>query len=103
MNGGPPGELYIIMRIEEHPVFHRESDDIHVTVPVTAIEAALGTKIDVPTIDGRSQLKVPPGTQSGQKLSLQEKRVPSATRDGHRGDQVVQVKIVAPHASDLKA
>ncbi|HJX85809.1 MAG TPA: J domain-containing protein [Candidatus Angelobacter sp.] len=102
-NGGPPGDLYIIMRIEEHPVFHREGDDIYVTVPVTAMEAALGTKIDVPTIDGRSQLKVPPGTQSGQKLRLREKGVPSATRDGHRGDQIVEVKIVVPEARDLKA
>jgi molecular chaperone DnaJ len=102
-NSGPPGDLYIIMRIEEHPVFHRESDDIYVTVPVTAMEAALGTKIEVPTIDGRSQLKVPPGTQSGQKLRLREKGVPSATRDGHRGDQIVEVKIVVPEARDLKA
>ncbi len=103
MNGGAPGDLYIIMRIEEHPVFRREGDDIYVTVPVTAMEAALGTKIEVPTIDGRSQLKVPPGTQSEQKLRLREKGVYSATRDGHRGDQIVEVKIVVPEARDLKA
>ncbi|HET6844434.1 MAG TPA: molecular chaperone DnaJ [Candidatus Angelobacter sp.] len=102
VNGGPPGDLYLIMRIGEHPVFRREGDDIYVTVPITAMEAALGTRIEVPTIDGRSQLKVPPGTQSGQKLRLREKGVPSATKEGHRGDQIVEMKIVVPEARDLK-
>ena len=101
--GGAAGDLYIIIRTGEHPVFHREGDDIYATVPVSAPEAALGAKIEVPTIDGRSQLKVPPGTQSGQKLRLREKGVPSATRDGVRGDQIVEIKIVVPEARDLKA
>jgi molecular chaperone DnaJ len=101
--GGPPGDLYFIIRIGEHPVFRREGDDIYVTVPVTAPEAALGAKIEVPTIDGRSQLRVPPGTQSGQKLRLREKGVPSATKEGMRGDEIVEVKIVVPEARDLKA
>ncbi len=102
-NGGLAGDLYIIMRIQEHPVFHREGDDIFVTVPVTAPEAALGARIEVPTIDGRSQLRVPPGTQSGQKLRLREKGVPSASQDGKRGDEIVDVRIVVPEARDLKA
>jgi molecular chaperone DnaJ len=101
-NGGAPGDLYIIIRIGEHPVFHRDGDDIYVSVPVAASEAALGAKIEVPTIDGRSQLRVPPGTQSGQKLRLREKGVPSATKEGVRGDQIVEVKIVVPEARDLK-
>jgi molecular chaperone DnaJ len=84
-------------------VFRREGDDIQLTVPVEAWEAALGAKIEVPTIDGRAQLKVPPGTQSGQKLRLREKGVPSATKEGHRGDQIVEIKIVVPEARDLKA
>ena len=100
-NGGPPGDLYVIIRIGEHPVFRRDGDDIYVTVPVAAGEAVLGAKIEVPTIDGRSQLRVPPGTQSGQKLRLREKGVPSATRDGERGDEIVEVKIVVPEARDL--
>ncbi|HYX53191.1 MAG TPA: J domain-containing protein [Candidatus Limnocylindrales bacterium] len=103
LKGGAAGDLYIIIRIGDHPIFHREGDDIHVTVPVSAPEAALGARIEVPTIDGRSQLRVPPGTQSGQKLRLREKGVPSATRDGHRGDQIVEIKIVVPEARDLKA
>lgn len=102
-HGGPTGDLYIIVHIEPHPVFRREGDDIHVTVPVTAMEAALGARIEVPTIDGRAQLKIPPGTQSGQKLRLREKGVPSATKDGARGDQIVEVQIVVPAAHDLRA
>jgi molecular chaperone DnaJ len=101
-HGGAPGDLYIIIRTGDHPLFHRDGDDIHITVPVTAPEAALGSKIEVPTIDGRAQLKVPPGTQSGQKLRLREKGVPSATKDGVRGDQIVEIRIVVPEARDLK-
>jgi molecular chaperone DnaJ len=101
-SGGPHGDLYIIIRIGEHPVFRREADDIYVTVPITAMEAALGARIEVPTIDGRSQLRVPPGTQSGQKLRLREKGVPSATREGDRGDEIVEIKITVPEARDLK-
>src|SRR5713226_4086341 len=100
--GGPAGDLFIIIRIGEHPVFRRDGDDIYVTIPVSAAEAALGAKIEVPTIDGRSQLRVPPGTQSGQKLRLREKGVPSATKEGIRGDQIVEIKIVVPEARDLK-
>lgn len=102
LHGGPAGDLFIIIRIGEHPVFRREGDDIYVTIPVSAPEAALGAKIEVPTIDGRSQLRVPPGTQSGQKLRLREKGVPSATKEGVRGDEIVEVKIVVPEARDLK-
>ncbi len=102
VHGGPPGDLYVIMRAGDHPVFHREGDDVHVVVPVTATEAALGAKIEVPTIDGRALLKVPPGTQSGQKLRLREKGVPSATKDGARGDEIVEVKITVPMPRDEK-
>ena len=100
--GGGVGDLYVIIRIGEHPLFRREGDDIYITVPVTAVEAALGAKIEVPTIDGRSVLKIPPGTQSGQKLRLREKGVPSATKDGVRGDEIVEVKITVPMPRDEK-
>ena len=102
MHGGQPGDLYVIIRAGDHPVFHREGDDIQVTVPVTAPEAALGAKIEVPTIDGRALLKVPPGTQSGQKLRLREKGVPSATKEGVRGDEIVEVKVTVPMPRDEK-
>src|SRR5689334_1434807 len=102
LHGGPPGDLYIIVKTEDHPVFHREVDDIHVTVPVTMTEAALGAKIEVPTIDGRALLKIPPGTQSGQKLRLREKGVPSAVKEGVRGDEIVEVRISVPLPRDEK-
>jgi molecular chaperone DnaJ len=102
LRGGPTGDLYVIIRTGDHPVFHREGDDIHLTVPVTATEAALGAKVEVPTIDGRTQLKIPPGTQSGQRLRLREKGVPSATKDGVRGDEIVEVKVMVPKPRDEK-
>jgi molecular chaperone DnaJ len=101
--GAPAGDLYIIVRAGEHPVFRREGDDIHVTVPITVTEAALGAKIEVPTVDGRSLLRIPPGTQSGQKLRLREKGMPSATREGARGDEIVEVKIIAPFPKDERS
>ena len=101
-HGGAPGDLYAIIRVGEHPVFRREGDDIHIEVPVTATEAALGSKIEVPTIDGRALLKIPPGTQSGQKLRLREKGVPSATREGARGGEIVEIKVTVPMPRDEK-
>ena len=101
--GAPAGDLYIIIRAGDHPVFKREGDDIYLTIPVTVSEAALGSKVDVPTIDGRAQLKIPPGTQSGQKLRLREKGVPSAVKEGVRGDEIVEVKVVVPTLRDEKS
>ncbi len=107
-DGGAAGDLYLIIKGGSHPVFTRTGDDIHVTVPVTISEAALGSKIDVPTIDthfgeGRTQLKIPPGVQTGQKLRLREKGVPSASREGVRGDQIVEVKVVVPKVQDERS
>ncbi len=98
--GGPAGDLYVIIRIDPHPVFRRDGDDIYLTVPVSATEAALGAKIEVPTIDGRALLKIPPGTQSGQKLRLREKGVPSATKEGARGDEIVEINVTVPMPRD---
>ncbi len=107
-NGGPAGDLFLIIKAGTHPVFTRSGDDIYVTVPVTMTEAALGAKIDVPTIDSheggaRTQLKIPPGTQTGQKLRLREKGVPSASREGVRGDEIVEVKVVLPKVQDERS
>jgi molecular chaperone DnaJ len=99
-HGGPAGDLYVIIRTGEHPIFRREGDDIYLTVPVTVTEAALGAKIEVPTIDGRALLKIPPGTQPGQKLRLREKGVPSATKDGERGDEIIEITVVVPMPRD---
>jgi molecular chaperone DnaJ len=107
-NGGAAGDLFLIIKAGTNPVFMRTGDDIYVTVPVTVAEAALGAKIDVPTIDtheggARTQLKIPPGTQTGQKLRLREKGVPSAVHEGKRGDQIVEVKIVVPKVQDERS
>jgi molecular chaperone DnaJ len=102
-HGGAAGDLYLIVRAGTNPVFTRNVDDIYVTVPVTVAEAALGSKIEVPTIDGRTQLKIPPGTQTGQKLRLREKGVPSASAEGKRGDQIVEVQIAVPKLQDERS
>jgi len=99
-HGGPPGDLFVIIRSGEHPIFRREGDDIYLSVPITVTEAALGAKIEVPTIDGRALLKIPPGTQPGQKLRLREKGVPSATQDGARGDEIVEITVKIPMPRD---
>ena len=99
-HSGPTGDLFVIIRTGEHPIFRREGDDIYLSVPVTVTEAALGAKIEVPTIDGRALLKIPPGTQPGQKLRLREKGVPSATQDGARGDEIVEITVKIPMPRD---
>lgn len=97
--GGASGDLYIVTRVGPHPVFQRKGDDIHVQVPVTIAEAVLGGKIEVPTIDGKALLKIPPATSSGKTFRLREKGVLNR-RTRHRGDQFVEVKIVVPPVPD---
>jgi molecular chaperone DnaJ len=100
MHGGPPGDLYIIMKVEPHPFFERRGDDLYTVVPVTVTEASLGAKVEVPTIDGRAQVRIPPGTNCGKKLRLREKGAPSARHAGKRGDQIVEVQVVVPKPED---
>jgi molecular chaperone DnaJ len=97
--GAPSGDLYITVRSEPHPFFRREGDNIEVRVPVTVTEAGLGTKIEVPTIDGRALLKVPPGTQSGQKFRMRERGVFNSRKNA-RGDQIVEVVVQPPKVRD---
>ncbi|MDR3773748.1 MAG: J domain-containing protein, partial [Terracidiphilus sp.] len=103
LNGGAAGDLFLIVRTGTHPVFTRVGDDIQLTVPVTIAEASLGAKVDVPTIDGRAQLKIPPGTQSGQKLRMRDRGVENAGRPEQRGDQIVTVEVVVPHLQDERS
>jgi len=100
VHGGPPGDLYIILNVQPHPFFERRGDDLYTVVPVTVPEASLGAKVEVPTIDGRAQVRIPPGTNSGKKLRLREKGAPSAGRAGKRGDQIVEVQVVVPKPED---
>jgi molecular chaperone DnaJ len=98
--GGPPGDLYIITKVEPHPFFDRRGDDLYTTVPITVSEASLGAKVEVPTIDGRAQVRIPPATNSGKKLRLREKGAPSVRNPGKRGDQIIEVQIVVPKPED---
>jgi len=97
--GAPAGDLYITVRVDAHPFFVRDGDNIDVQIPVTVTEAGLGAKIEVPTIDGRALLKIPQGTQNGQKFRLREKGVYNAKKNS-RGDQIVEVVLQAPKVND---
>lgn len=94
--GGPAGDLILITQVEAHPFFRRIGDNIHCAVPITVSEAALGSRIEVPTIDGRARIRIPPGTETGQKFRLRGKGAPSL-RGTARGDQYVETRIVTPH------
>ena len=97
--GAPPGDLYITTKVEPHPFFRREGDNIEITVPIAIWEASLGAKIEVPTIDGRTLLKIPQGTSNAQRFRLREKGVLNL-RTNQRGDQIVEVSIGAPDSHD---
>jgi molecular chaperone DnaJ len=101
-NGGPSGDIYLTVNVAPHPIFTREGDNIKLNVPITVTEAALGSKIEVPTVEGSSNMKIPPGTQSGQIFRLREKGAPSL-RGGSRGDQLVEVKVVVPPVRDERS
>ncbi len=94
--GAPPGDLYIITNVGRHKHFTRKGDNIYVTVPLTVPEAALGAKIEVPTVTGKAQLRIPPGTQSGQKFRLRRRGAPSLRDPNAHGDQFVEVQVVLP-------
>lgn len=95
--GVAPGDFVIVIRIAEHPLFQREGADLHCKVPVSFPQAALGAKIDVPTLDGKVALKIPPGTQPGQELRMRGKGMPKFGGYG-RGDQIVTVQVEVPTA-----
>ena len=93
--GGPPGDLYVVTRVEKHAYLGLSNADITMELPISFSEAALGTQLEVPTIDGRVNLKIPAGTQSGRKFRLRGKGAPKLKGKGH-GDMIVTVKIVVP-------
>ena len=97
--GAAAGDLFLRVEVKPHPFFERQGNDLHVKVPVTVSEATLGAKIEVPTIDGRALVRIPPATNSGSTLRLREKGVPSA-RDGSRGDQYVEIQVIVPKPTD---
>jgi molecular chaperone DnaJ len=94
-NGGPAGDLYVIVKVKDHPVFEREGDDLHCTVPVNVAQAALGTEVNLLTFDGLQTVKIPEGTQSGTRIKLRNHGTPHV-QGGGRGDLLVQVDVRIP-------
>jgi molecular chaperone DnaJ len=92
---GPPGDLYVVLHVKEHSFFNREGKDLHCVIPVSFTQAALGTEIKVPTLEGEQNLKVPEGTQTGTILKLRNKGVPVLNGHG-RGDLYVELKVHTP-------
>jgi molecular chaperone DnaJ len=100
--GGPPGDLYLDVDVREHAVFHRSGDDLTMTIPLAIHEAALGAKLEIPTPDGSVRLRVPPGTQSGQRFRMRDRGMPSP-RGGPRGDLIVEVRLMLPKLLDERS
>ncbi|HZR64353.1 MAG TPA: molecular chaperone DnaJ [Terriglobales bacterium] len=94
-NGGPAGDLYVVLRVKEHPFFDRHGNDLYCVIPISVTQAALGTEIQVPTLDGEQALKIPEGTQSGTTLKLRNKGVPVLNGHG-KGDLFVEVRVQTP-------
>ncbi len=100
-HGGRTGDLYVTVHVTPHPLLHREGDDVIMRVPVAVHEAVLGTRIDLPTADETVRLRVPPGTQAGQRFRLSGRGFPNAT--GDRGDLIVEVRLVLPALVDERS
>lgn len=96
INGGPAGDLFIMIEVENHPMFERYGADLLCHVPITFSQAALGGKLEVPTLKGRARLTLPAGTQTGRRLALRGKGLPHLNRPGVVGDLVVEVRIETP-------
>jgi molecular chaperone DnaJ len=100
-NGGRAGELVLAVNVIAHPLFQRQGDDLLLKVPIAIHEATLGAKVDVPTPDGTTRLRVPPGTQAGQRFRLRGRGVTGP--DGRVGDLVVEITVVVPQLRDERS
>lgn len=94
-NGGPPGDLYVVLKVAEHPIFERHDNDLHCTVPINIAQAALGASIDILTFDGLQSIKIPEGSQAGSRLRLKGLGVPQLNSSG-RGDLYVHLDVRVP-------
>jgi molecular chaperone DnaJ len=94
-SGGPPGDLYVFLTVEDHPLFHREGQDIVCEVPISFVHAALGTELDIPTLSGNARLKIPGGTQPGHVFRLKGKGFPHLRGSGS-GDQLCRIIVEVP-------
>jgi molecular chaperone DnaJ len=95
VNGGPPGDLYVVIHLKEHSVFQRDGDDLHCEMPISFTQAALGGEIEIPTLDGTARIKVPPETQSGQTFRLRGKGI-KGVRSSYPGDLLCEVVVETP-------
>ncbi|HEY1203751.1 MAG: molecular chaperone DnaJ [Bryobacteraceae bacterium] len=93
--GGPPGDLYVFIRVDEHPIFERRDSDLHCTIPINMAQAALGVEIQAPSLDGAISLKIPEGTASGATFRIKGKGVPDVNGRG-RGDLYVHIQVRVP-------
>ncbi|MBK9170380.1 MAG: molecular chaperone DnaJ [Bryobacterales bacterium] len=95
INGGPPGDLYVVLKVKEHPFFDRRENDLHCVIPVNIGQAALGAELEIPTLKGTEKLKIPEGTQSGAQFRLRHEGVPHVNGHG-KGDVVVHIDVKVP-------
>ena len=93
---GPAGDLYVYVRVEPHEVFERHGNDVLAEVSINVAQAALGTILNIPTIDGEHELKIPAGTQNGKVFRIRDVGIPHVGRSNRRGDQLVAVKVATP-------
>jgi molecular chaperone DnaJ len=95
LNGGPAGDLYVVLKVKDHPIFQRANDDLHCVVPVNVAQAALGAEVDLLTLDGLQTVKIPEGAQPGTQVKLRGMGVPRLNSTG-RGDLIVHVEVRVP-------
>ena len=95
VNGGAPGDLYVVLEVKDHPFFERRNADLYCTIPITIVQAALGTEVQVPGLNGEEKLKIPEGTQSGAVFRIKGKGLPDP-RGGGRGDLYYHVQVLTP-------
>jgi DnaJ-class molecular chaperone len=95
--GGPPGDLYIVLAVRPHEVFHREGYDLHLEVPISFVQASLGTHLTIPTLKDSRELVIPPGTQPGETIRIKGEGVPYP-KGSRKGDLLVQVRVVVPRS-----
>jgi len=95
-NGGPPGDLYVFLKVKPHPFFERHEADLHCTIPITITQAALGAEIEVPTLGQPQKLRIPEGTQSGAQFRFRQKGVPNLNGGGGRGDLFAHIEVRIP-------
>jgi len=100
--GGGPGDLFLFIRVDEDAKFERKGANLYIKLPISFSEAALGTKLEVPTPDSQTTIRIPPGTQSGSKLRIKSQGMPIPKSD-QRGDLFAEIQVVTPNVQDERS